>query len=674
MENKGKDSKDIKKPINTREQIDRNQNGQLNRIGSELFPIVAGVSFGYNIALLAGDVVLNTGYSTSWLSISLLLGAIVGCISVMLLKQIRNQDKILKVGVVISLITSLWGGMIFLSNNSVTDSLESALCAIRFFMGITAGLSCVAPVYLVEELPKRLDSRRNRGAYFSWYQLSITAGILLVYTLMFLYDLLKQEGSETSYNNYYAITFFIYVIISLAFLITLFSVKTNALNNWENRLKEFDEDKSKVKRILEKKSDSNGHLKKDLEKNWKTLEEPDEIKKGSWYKVYKAALYTGVGIIAIQQAVGINIVIFKLPELLNLFSVGKNGVLFFLLMIGVINVLSTLPGMLMVDRIGRRALFLLGMLGITFSLGLLTFLVMKINPDDYRKCIPDKFYVLNHSIEKKSSSGDFVQGEYCYIVDACSFKTETTDNQMYLKNEGDCLNQIISFSQTKIFLQTIEGSKIYNEIKKIHPEKLGKKENEKGIVEYELHFNKNMLKKIDDVYYFKPLFLDNSKRIGLVIFISFITVYMIFFACSLGILGWLVPAEILPIKIRNRGMAIISATHWMFNLAIVLFFDIYNVSAFFIFFFISSIIAIFFGFYYFPETNGKSLREIDYFWRGSGKIDEFNNPDIFDKKTKKAMEASDEYKKRVRVLHAKLTKKLQVKLKRKKAEDATKQS
>jgi SP family sugar:H+ symporter-like MFS transporter len=50
--------------------------------------------------------------------------------------------------------------------------------------------------------------------------------------------------------------------------------------------------------------------------------------------------------------------------------------------------------------------------------------------------------------------------------------------------------------------------------------------------------------------------------------IAFVCIYIFFFACSWGPAAWVVTGELFPLKVRAKGLALTTATNWLFNWAI----------------------------------------------------------------------------------------------------------
>ena len=97
--------------------------------------------------------------------------------------------------------------------------------------------------------------------------------------------------------------------------------------------------------------------------------------------------------------------------------------------------------------------------------------------------------------------------------------------------------------------------------------------------------------------------------------------YVASFAISLGPIFWLLISEIYPLKIRNSAEGIAATFNWGSNLVIALTFltllDLLGTSWTFWLFGFASVAAWIFSYYFVPETKGRTLEEIETFWRTS---------------------------------------------------------
>lgn len=104
--------------------------------------------------------------------------------------------------------------------------------------------------------------------------------------------------------------------------------------------------------------------------------------------------------------------------------------------------------------------------------------------------------------------------------------------------------------------------------------------------------------------------------------VASIVLYIIFIAISLAPLGWLLISEVFPLSVRGIGMSIGSLAHWGFNAIIAFtFLKLINgigiASTFWLYSGIC-LVGLIWGYYYIPETKGKSLEEIEKHWRNGG--------------------------------------------------------
>jgi len=111
------------------------------------------------------------------------------------------------------------------------------------------------------------------------------------------------------------------------------------------------------------------------------------------------------------------------------------------------------------------------------------------------------------------------------------------------------------------------------------------------------------------MHYLNPNFLTGA---GVVVFI---VGFIAFFAFSQGAVIWVFLSEIFPNKVRAKGQALGSFTHWIMNALIGLSFPVvlakFGGGPIFMFFSIMMVPFFFFVWKMMPETKGKSLEELE---------------------------------------------------------------
>ena len=91
------------------------------------------------------------------------------------------------------------------------------------------------------------------------------------------------------------------------------------------------------------------------------------------------------------------------------------------------------------------------------------------------------------------------------------------------------------------------------------------------------------------------------------------------FAMSLGPIFWLLIAEIYPLKIRGLAEGTAATVNWASNLIVSLTFltllEKLGASSTFLLYAFASVASWLFGYYFVPETKGRTLEQIETFWR-----------------------------------------------------------
>ena len=93
--------------------------------------------------------------------------------------------------------------------------------------------------------------------------------------------------------------------------------------------------------------------------------------------------------------------------------------------------------------------------------------------------------------------------------------------------------------------------------------------------------------------------------------------FIAFFAFSQGAVIWVFIAEIFPNKVRAKGQALGSSTHWIMATVVSWLFPLVAENPSigggpsFLFFSLMMLLQLYFVLKYLPETKGKSLEEIE---------------------------------------------------------------
>lgn len=104
---------------------------------------------------------------------------------------------------------------------------------------------------------------------------------------------------------------------------------------------------------------------------------------------------------------------------------------------------------------------------------------------------------------------------------------------------------------------------------------------------------------------------DNANQLRSMVAMNF--VFSLFYT-PLGIISWVYPAEIFPVEVRALGNAITTFTNWVVNLIFAQFsptaLDRLGFKYFYVFFAMNIVAFLCYWFFY-PETKGRTLEQMD---------------------------------------------------------------
>jgi SP family arabinose:H+ symporter-like MFS transporter len=249
--------------------------------------------------------------------------------------------------------TLIWIGIFYLVSaigSAITRDVY-VFMAFRFLGGLAIGASSVvAPMYITEIAPAK-----NRGKLVAAFQFNIVFGILVAY----LSNYLLRNMGEDSWRwmlGVVAIPSFIYCIL-------MFFVPESP--RW---LIVHRRDYDKARAILEV-SDPEG-VDDAMDALHKSIDEDKQKESLSSFFSgrYTTPILFAFLIAAFNQLSGINAIIYYAPRVFELAGIGKGAAFLQSAGIGLVNLIFTMLGLYLIDRIGRRQLMLIGSIGYILSL------------------------------------------------------------------------------------------------------------------------------------------------------------------------------------------------------------------------------------------------------------------------------------------------------------------
>jgi SP family arabinose:H+ symporter-like MFS transporter len=310
---------------------------------------LGGLLFGFDIAIITGAGPFLTRHfklddlSLGWAFSSLLFGCILGSLAAGRYTDRCGRRKIL-----------LWVATLFAVTSVATAVAPTFAMFIvaRFLGGIAVGgASILSPMYVSEVSPANI-----RGRLGALYQMSIVNGILISYGINFA---LRNTGPAN-----WRWMFLTGVIPSAVFFaMLLFAPETP---RYLMRVGREREAFAILQRIggTETAAQEVSEIKATLgtgKHDWRELFQPG----------IRRAVAVGFVLAILVQVSGINTVIDYTPKILESAGLSIDNALFSTIIIGLTNFVFTLLSFAMIDRYGRKLLYVIGSLGMTGSLVLL---------------------------------------------------------------------------------------------------------------------------------------------------------------------------------------------------------------------------------------------------------------------------------------------------------------
>jgi SP family arabinose:H+ symporter-like MFS transporter len=306
-----------------------------------------GFLFGFDTAIISGTIpYISTYFSMDeyilgWSVSSILLGCAVGAIFAGALADKYGRRYTLNVCAILFAVSGIGAGL---------SQQLFVFVLFRLIGGLGVGAAAmVSPMYIAEMAPAKW-----RGRLVAFYQMAIVIGILVAYFSNYIFD---GWGA-----NNWRWMFAIQAAPSLLFFLLLLWVpETPRWLIMKGRKKE-------ATVILEKISASTSFEKEvdDIENSFQSKHRVSL--KMLFSKTYKPVLWIGIMVAIFQQVTGINSIIYYAPVIFKETGIDSSSSMLQTIGIGVVNVISTLIAIGLVDKVGRKKLLLIGSMLMGLSL------------------------------------------------------------------------------------------------------------------------------------------------------------------------------------------------------------------------------------------------------------------------------------------------------------------
>lgn len=239
-------------------------------------------------------------------------------------------------------------------------TLPKLLCAGRAILGLSVGiLSAIVPLYQAEASPKWV-----RGSVVFTYQWAITWGLMIASAVC---QGTRRMGNSGSYRIPVGLQFLWAIILCTGMLFLPESPRYYVQNN---NIEKALESLTKLRRLPPDDPDLIEELVEikanyDYELLYGKTTVLDCFRNGGGRHKQVLRMITGIGVHAFQQCSGINFIFYYGVNFFS--STGMKNYYIMSFITYVVNTVFTIPGIVLVDVIGRRKLMLFGGLGMCVS-------------------------------------------------------------------------------------------------------------------------------------------------------------------------------------------------------------------------------------------------------------------------------------------------------------------
>lgn len=324
---------------------------------------IGGILFGYDTAVISGttEIVKNqfrlTTIAEGWYVGCALIGSILGVMTAGMMSDHLGRKKTMLISALMFSVSAI--------GCAVCGDFNQ-LVVFRIIGGFGIGIvSIVSPIYISEIAPAQ-----KRGSLVSLYQLAITIGFLMAYLINY-FVLKGADVTSTStdlwtriFNSEYWRGMLGYETVpDLLFLLVIFLIPESPrwliTKHKEEKAARilggiFTSPEEVARQIEQTRASIAGETKSE----WRTLLEPG---------IFKAVLI-GCAIAILGQFMGVNAVLYYGPKIFSDAGLSGEGSMFSTVLVGIVNMLTTVIALLIIDKVGRKQLVWWGVGGMILCL------------------------------------------------------------------------------------------------------------------------------------------------------------------------------------------------------------------------------------------------------------------------------------------------------------------
>ena len=324
---------------------------------------IGGILFGYDTAVISGTIGIVTQQFSldtmqqGWYVGCALIGSIAGASFAGMTSDAIGRKKTMLIAAVFFCICAI---------GCAESTSFAQLVAFRIIGGVGVGfVSIVSPIYISE-----ISVAEKRGTLVSLYQLAVTIGFLIAYLVNYaILDISQTREFQSGFLNrmlvddYWRGMLGSGAVPAVLFLAIIFFIPESP--KWlitkgrgsmaRNVLGRIYPDAARLESEYEITKSS---LNDEVKSEWKELLQP-------W--ILKAVLI-GSAIAILGQFMGVNAVLYYGPEIFAKAGIAGGDALFSQVLVGIVNMVTTVIALLIIDKVGRKQLVYWGVSGMIVSL------------------------------------------------------------------------------------------------------------------------------------------------------------------------------------------------------------------------------------------------------------------------------------------------------------------
>jgi sugar porter (SP) family MFS transporter len=325
---------------------------------------IGGFLFGYDTAVISGTVQQVTlqfdlnSMQIGWFVGCALVGSIIGVSLAGMLSDRFGRKKTMILSALLFSVSAV---------GCAVSSGYTGLVIYRILGGIGIGVvSIVSPMYISEvSLPK------YRGSLVSLYQLAITIGFLGAYLANFMLLKLSVSGYNPAgelsgkifVTEIWRAMFGAETLPAILFFSVIFFIPESP--RWLVVRQSESKARKILTRILRDESEADAQI-TDI-RSLSTAENRSE-----WSLIFKPGIFRavliGAAIAILGQFMGVNAVLYYGPKIFQDSGLSSGDSLYYQVLVGLVNMVTTVIALLIIDKVGRKKLVYYGVTGMIISL------------------------------------------------------------------------------------------------------------------------------------------------------------------------------------------------------------------------------------------------------------------------------------------------------------------